>query len=71
VHANHIRSKSVYPVLYSAALFDDDCPVHGGFSAYNLITSPKRYIVFPNDGHIEGFSHEAQIMSWLDNELMK
>ena len=59
------------PVLYSAALFDDDCPVHGGFSAYNLITSPKQYIVFPNDGHIEGFSHDAQIMSWLDKALMK
>ncbi|MCK9160873.1 MAG: acetylxylan esterase [Bacteroidaceae bacterium] len=57
------------PVLYTAALFDDDCPVHGGFTAYNLIKSPKQYKVFPNDGHIEGFAHDAIIMNWIDTTL--
>ena len=59
------------PTLYTAALRDDDCPVHGGFTAYNMIKSPKKYIVFPNDGHIEGFSHDSTIMEWLDNTLKK
>ena len=57
------------PVLYTAALFDDDCPVHGGFTVYNLLTTSKQYKVFPYDGHIEGFSHDAYIMKWLDKTL--
>lgn len=55
------------PILYTAALLDDDCPVHGGFTTYNMIESPKKYSVFPNDGHIEGFSHDAMIMKWIDD----
>ena len=59
------------PTLYTAALQDDDCPVHGGFTAYNLMKSPKEYVVFPHDGHIEGFTHDAMIMHWLDKTLGK
>jgi len=40
------------PVSFLASLFDDDCPVHCGFSAYNLIESEKSYKVYPNDSHL-------------------
>jgi len=40
------------PVFFSASLFDDDCPVHCGFAAYNLIKSNKKYKIYPNDSHL-------------------
>jgi cephalosporin-C deacetylase-like acetyl esterase len=69
IDTRSFASKIQCPVLYTTALFDDDCHPHGGFAAYNLIHSNKQYKVFPNDGHIEGFTHDAMIMSWLDNIL--
>lgn len=58
-------------MLYIAALFDDDCPVHGGFSVYNLLTGPKMYKVYPGDGHMQGFTHDDYAMKWLDDTLSK
>jgi cephalosporin-C deacetylase-like acetyl esterase len=69
IDTRSFASKIKCPALYTAALFDDDCPVHGGFAAYNLIKSPKQYKIFPNDGHIEGFTHDAKIMNWIDLTL--
>lgn len=69
IDTRSFASKIKCAVLYTPALFDDDCPVEGGFAAYNLIASPKEYKVFPNEGHVEGFTHEAMIMSWLDKKL--
>ena len=59
------------PVLFTAALFDDDCPVHVGFTAYNMIKSEKQYKVYPADGHIQGFTHDDYIMGWIDHKLSK
>ncbi|MCI1741766.1 MAG: acetylxylan esterase [Prevotella sp.] len=69
IDTRSFASKIKCPVLYTAALFDDDCPVHGGFTVYNLLTTSKQYKVFPYDGHIEGFSHDGYIMKWLDKTL--
>ena len=71
---NYIDTASFAPnikcrVLFTTALFDDDCPVHVGFTAYNLIKSKKQYKVYPHDGHIQGFSHDDYIMKWLDDTL--
>ena len=71
IDTRSFASKIQCPVLYTAALFDDDCPVHGGFTAYNLIVAPKQYRVYPADGHLEGFTHDDYIMKWLDNTLNK
>lgn len=40
------------PVLYVTGLFDDDCPSHVGFSAYNSIKSQKKFKIYPNDSHL-------------------
>jgi cephalosporin-C deacetylase-like acetyl esterase len=61
--------KITCPVLFTTALFDDDCPAHVGFSAFNLIKSEKQYKVYPNDGHMQGFTHDGFILGWLDGKL--
>jgi cephalosporin-C deacetylase len=40
------------PVYFATALFDDDCPSHMGFSAYNRIKSPKQFKIYPEDSHL-------------------
>ncbi len=39
-------------VLMMNGLFDDDCPPHVGFAAYNNIRSTKKYMLYPDDGHL-------------------
>jgi len=39
------------PVLMAAGLQDNVCPPHTNFAGYNLITSEKKYLVFPDQGH--------------------
>lgn len=69
IDTRSFASKIKCPVLFTVALFDDDCPAHVGFAAYNLITSKKQHIVYPYDGHIQGFTHDEYIMKWLDGTL--
>ncbi|MBN1952192.1 MAG: acetylxylan esterase [Bacteroidales bacterium] len=45
------------PFFFSTGLFDDDCPPHLGFAAYNLIATEKNYKVYPKDSHL-GESNE-------------
>lgn len=71
IDTRSFASRIKCPVLYIAALFDDDCPVHGGFSVYNLLTGPKMYKVYPGDGHMQGFTHDDYAMKWLDDTLSK
>jgi cephalosporin-C deacetylase-like acetyl esterase len=55
------------PVYFEASLFDDDCPVHCGFVAYNKIQSQKSYRVYPNDSHLG----ESGQYDNLFNEVVK
>jgi cephalosporin-C deacetylase-like acetyl esterase len=40
------------PVYFTTALFDDDCPSHMGFAAYNRIKAPKHFKIYPDDSHL-------------------
>jgi len=71
IDTRSFASRIKCPVLYTAALFDDDCPVHGGFSVYNLLAGPKMYKVYPGDGHMQGFTHDDYVMKWVDETLGK
>jgi cephalosporin-C deacetylase len=44
------------PVLMGAGLQDPVCPPHTNFSGYNLITSPKEFIIYPNKEHTVDYS---------------
>jgi len=56
------------PVFFVTSLFDDDAPPHMGFSAFNRISAPKRFKIYPELGHLNNKAHEVQ-MQFLKNEL--
>lgn len=53
-------------VNFATSLFDDDCPPHQGFAAYNLINSPKQYTIYPNDSHLGESNYGKMFLDWFD-----
>jgi len=50
------------PVLMGVGLIDETCPPHINFAAYNQLSVPKEYIVYPESGHgIPGEFHDRMI----------
>jgi len=39
------------PLFMASGLKDDVCPPHINFAAYNQVTTPKEYVVYPESGH--------------------
>lgn len=52
---NHARSITC-PVLMGIGLQDPTCPPHTNMSSYNLITSPKELVIYPECGHTVDYS---------------
>lgn len=52
VDTKNMASWITASVFLGTGLFDDDCPPHVGFVAYNKITSKKRFKIYPQDGHM-------------------
>lgn len=59
------------PVLMTVGLKDVTCPTHINFAAYNQITSPKSYHVFPFAGHALPVEYTAFKYGWMKVELAK
>lgn len=53
------------PVLFTTALFDDDCPPHMGFAAYNRIKSPKQFKIYPDDSHLGESDNYTEMKKFL------
>lgn len=53
------------PVLFTTALFDDDCPPHMGFAAYNRIKSPKQFKIYPDDSHLGESDNYSEMKKFL------
>lgn len=51
IDIKNLADKIKAPMLMGVGLKDDVCPPHINFAAYNLVTSPKQYIVYPDAGH--------------------
>ena len=56
------------PVFFATALFDDDCPPHMGFAAYNKIQSPKQFKIYPEDSHLSESNAYAEMKTFLLNQ---
>lgn len=56
------------PTFFVTSLFDDDAPPHLGFSAYNRISAPKSYKIYPELGHLNDKTFTVQ-MQFLKNQL--
>jgi cephalosporin-C deacetylase len=57
------------PVLMSVGLVDVTCPPHINFAAYNQLTVPKEYKVFPFSGHGLPSEYDAFKMNWIRKNL--
>ena len=55
--------------LYITGLADDDCPPRLGFSAFNDITAPKQFKVFPNDSHIGESNWKKEMMAFFKKQF--
>lgn len=57
------------PVLMTVGLVDVTCPPHINFAAYNNLSVPKEYKVYPGAGHsLPGSSWNFR-MNWIKKEL--
>lgn len=56
------------PAFFVTSLFDDDIPPHLGFAAYNRISSPKSFKMYPELGHLNDKAHGVQ-MQFLKEKL--
>jgi len=61
----HFAEKIKCPVYFSAGLYDDDCPAHIGFAAFNSIDSQKTYKINPNDSHIGESNYSQAFMQFF------
>lgn len=61
----HFAERISCPTLFLTGLFDDDCPSRVGFSAFNEITAPKEFIIFPNDSHIAESNYKSNAMDFF------
>jgi len=53
------------PVLMGVGLVDETCPPHINFAAYNQLTAPKNYIVYPESGHNIPGEFEEKAMEFI------
>lgn len=56
------------PTFFVTSLFDDDIPPHLGFAAYNQISAPKHYQIYPELGHMNDKAFAVQ-MQFLKDQL--
>lgn len=57
------------PLIMGAGLMDEVCPPHINFAAYNLVTSEKKYIVYPYAGHGLPDDFYRAKMEWIRTKL--
>ncbi|MTI29587.1 acetylxylan esterase [Xanthovirga aplysinae] len=57
------------PVFYGTALFDDDCPPHLGFAAYNTISSSKQYKIYAEDSHLGESNYNQDFMNFFKKQF--
>jgi len=57
------------PVFFATGLFDDDCPPHIGFSAYNNIRAQKHFKIYPNDSHLGESNHDKKFWAFIKQHL--
>jgi len=65
----HLAPRIRCPVIMGTGLFDDDCPSHIGFAVYNAVTSPKRYLVYPDEAHLLGARWRAASRAFVRESL--
>jgi cephalosporin-C deacetylase len=71
VDTKNFAGKIKCPTYFVTSLFDDDCPPHMGFAAYNRIKSEKQYKIYPSDSHLAESDQYNQLFQFLLNKLVQ
>lgn len=53
------------PMFMGVGLVDNVCPPHINFAAYNQVSSPKSYLVYPTSGHSLPDDFYKKKMEWI------
>ncbi len=70
VDTKYFASDIKCPLRFVASLFDDDCPLHIGFSVYNNVKTDKKYFIYPNDSHLGESDQYNDLYYILENVLI-
>ncbi len=70
IDTKYFASDITCPVRFVTSLFDDDCPLHIGFSVYNNIKTDKKYFVYPNDSHLGESDQYNDLYNILEKMLL-
>ena len=54
--------------FFASSLFDDDCPPHTGFAAYNLISAPKEFALHPSRNKLTQSFYD-EMMKFIINKI--
>lgn len=57
------------PVLMAIGLRDMICPPHINFAAYNQISSPKEYVIYPMAGHSLPSAYNPMRIAWIRKQF--
>jgi cephalosporin-C deacetylase len=57
------------PVFMGIGVQDETCPPHTNFAAYNKVTSPKRWIAYPDMGHDVGPDFHPKRLAFFKEQL--
>lgn len=71
IDTKYFASDIKCPVYFSTSLFDDDCPSHCGFSAYNSLKTNKTYKVYPHDSHLGESGQYSDLYNVLEKMLLE
>lgn len=54
------------PVFMGVGLQDNVCPPRTNFAPFNLLTSPKRYVIYPETSHgVRGADYHPKAYAWM------
>jgi cephalosporin-C deacetylase len=59
------------PVIMTIGLVDDTCPPHTNFAAYNNLTVPREYHVYPESGHGLPSEYYDLKTKWIKERMAK
>ena len=57
------------PLFMSVGLIDKTCPPHINFAAYNQLTVPKQYFVYPESGHGLPGAYHHMMMAYIRKQF--
>lgn len=69
IHTQNLAPWIKAPLFMGVGLVDQTCPPHINFAAYNQVSSPKEYVVYPWSGHSINGNYHTLKYEWIKAQL--